>query len=89
MMAHVFKSSELFYRDYKWTAHPDDNPKVTGPPDSTLFNRHEGYEVLYLINHLPVSSQAEGQKAEKLIREKLPSTIRSQVDVKTWLKASM
>lgn len=31
---------------------PNDNPKVIGNPDSTRFNRHEGFEVLYLINTL-------------------------------------
>jgi hypothetical protein len=29
-----------------------DNPKISGVPDSTLFNRNEGYEVLYLINRM-------------------------------------
>jgi hypothetical protein len=46
----LFNISDIQYNDYQWTAYPNDNPKVTGKPDSTKFNRHEGYEVLYLIN---------------------------------------
>lgn len=32
---------------YSWTVPPGDDPKVSGPSDSTLLNRHEDYEVLY------------------------------------------
>ena len=43
--------SELQYK-YSWTAYGDDDPEVTGTPDSTMFSRREGYEVIYLINKL-------------------------------------
>ncbi|MDQ1299065.1 MAG: hypothetical protein QG558_1604 [Campylobacterota bacterium] len=42
----LITKNDLIYKDYSWTAISGDNPKVTGEPDSTLFNRHEGYEVL-------------------------------------------
>lgn len=89
-MAYKYQKSDMVYKDYKETAYAGaDNPKVTGVPDSTLFNRHELYEVLYLINHFGVSNKAEGQKLEKLIREKLPSSTRSQAEVHKWLKANL
>ena len=48
----LMTKSDLEYDDYSWTAYGDDDPEVTGEPDSTLFNRNEGYEVLYLINKM-------------------------------------
>ncbi|WP_291123617.1 hypothetical protein [Flavobacterium sp. UBA6046] len=78
------------YRDYQWTAYPNDNPRVTGKPDSTRFNRHEGYEVLYLINALVEEWDFKNAnsclKMEKMIRIKLPSDTIMQVDVKEWLR---
>lgn len=86
----LISKSDLFYKDYSWTAVSGDNPKVTGEPDSTLFNRHEGYEVLYLINKLAeiwkLNKKASATKMEKMIRNHLPSDIRSQVNVKQWIQ---
>ena len=85
----TYKKSDMVYDDYSWKAMDHDNPKITGKPDSTLFNRHEGYEVLYLINHLlkekELTSVRSGNKMETLIREELPGNIRSQENVKEWI----
>ena len=85
----LFKKLDMQYKDYQWTAYPNDNPKVTGKPDSTRFNRHEGYEVLYLINALSeiweFKNGASCLKMEKIIREKLPSSEVMQTDVKKWI----
>lgn len=51
----LFNKTDMQFENYQWTAYPNDNPKVTVKPDSTRFNRHEGYEVLYLINALAES----------------------------------
>jgi hypothetical protein len=84
----LLTKSDLIYT-YSWTAIPGDDPRVSGEPDSTLFNRHEGYEVLYLINKYAsmhsLYNKADGLKAEKLINTKLPSDVRSQIKVKEWL----
>jgi hypothetical protein len=40
----LLKESDLKYK-YSWTTVDDDDPRLTGKPDSTLLNRHEGYEV--------------------------------------------
>lgn len=80
-----FKKSDLDYSDYSWTALPGDDPKISGKPDSTLFSRYEGYEMLYMIDkvleHRNLISVASGQKVESIIRTKLPSTTRSQENV--------
>jgi hypothetical protein len=81
--------SDLVYT-YDWTAAAEhDNPKITGKPDSALFSRHEGYEVLYLINHFAEThgykQKATGLKLEKLIRVDLPSGLHSRKHVLDWL----
>ncbi len=84
----LISKSDLQY-DYSWTAIDGDNPKVTGQPDSTLFNRNEGYEVLYLINKLAelwnLKQKASCLKIERMIKKHLPSDVRSQINVKKWL----
>ncbi|QKS94891.1 hypothetical protein HUO05_06510 [Vibrio alginolyticus] len=84
-----FKKSDMKYNHYSWTVISGDDPKITGKPDSTLFSRKEGYEVLYMINkvleHRGLSSVTSGQKAETLIKDSLPSTVRSQENVFNWL----
>ncbi|MBW4359352.1 hypothetical protein [Flavobacterium taihuense] len=85
----LFNKSDMQYDDYQWTAYPNDNPRVTGKPDSTRFNRHEGYEVLYLINALAeeweFKNVASCLKMETMIREKLPSDTIMQTKVKEWI----
>jgi len=75
---------------YSWTAIPGDNPKISGLPDSTRFSRHEGYEVIYLINKFAethsLKNKSSGQKIETMLNKHLPSDIQSQVAVKKWLE---
>ena len=83
-----FAKADLKHQ-YSWTAISGDNPKITGKPDSTIFNIHEGYEMLYMINHMADENnwknKESGQKTERMLRENLPSDIRSQENVKNWL----
>lgn len=83
------KSDLLFKNEYSWNALIGDDPRITGEPDSTLFNRNEGYEVLYLINKLAekwgLSSKFDRLKIERMIKNNLPSDIRSQENVKEWI----
>jgi len=76
---------------YSWTAIKGDDPRVSGPPDSTLLNRHEGYEVLYFINKLAeihnLAQKASGLKIEKMLKS-VPSDQRSQEHVKAWIEAN-
>lgn len=85
----LISRADLYYNDYKWTAYPTDDPRVTGKPDSTLLNRHEGYEVLYFINKFAenhnLKEKASAAKMEKMIRNELPSTTRSQENVMSWI----
>ncbi len=87
----LLKKSNLMYT-YRWTTIANDNPKVTGTPDTTIFNRNEGYEVIYLLNKLTELWKWENIsfciKLEKMIKEDLPSNIRSQKNVKEWLASN-
>ena len=84
-----FTKTNLLYKHYSWTALPGDNPKISGVPDSTLFNRNEGYEVLYLINRIMEVNNwknvATGQKIERMIKTGLPGDVRGQKHVSDWI----
>lgn len=86
----IISKSDLFYKDYSWTTYADDDPKVTGKPDSTFLNRKEGYEVLYFINKLMeifnLKEKSNGEKIEKMIREKVPSSLKSQENILKWIE---
>lgn len=79
----LLSSTELQFQ-YQWTAIAPDDPKVTGAPDSVLLNRHEGYEVLAFLNKTS-SGRGGALKAERLIRQHLPSDVRSRHNVLDWL----
>lgn len=84
----LLTKADLQY-NYSWTTISPDNPEITGVPDSVLLNRNEGYEVLSFINRIAQvskwTSKVPAIKAEKLIKEHLPSDIRSHSNVWQWL----
>lgn len=64
----LLTKSDLKYADeYSWKAIGDDNPKITGVPNSTLLNREEGYEVLAFINRFALKHSFK----QKIIASKL------------------
>jgi hypothetical protein len=87
----LITKSHLAYQ-YSWTAIKGDDPKISGPPDSTMFSRNEGYEVLYLINAIAnehgLKEISSAQKIEKMIKQYLPADIRSQAKVKQWIETN-
>ena len=89
----LFSVRNLFYKDYKWTQYQNSDPRVYGKPDSTVFDRSEGNEVVYLINKLMIlwdyRFSNTGNKMEKLIHDVLPSEITTQEGVSEWLKDNL
>ena len=83
----IIAKHNLQYTDYSWTALRGDDPRMTGTPDSTLLNRYEGYEVLAFLNR-HCSTLAIALKAERMIRNVLPSWQRSHSHVVQWLNAN-
>ncbi len=82
-------SKEDLNEDYEWTNVKPDDPRVSGVPDDTHFNASEGHEALYLINTLmsewDLRNKKSGLKMERMLRD-LPSEVRSQADIKIWIK---
>ncbi|MEH6763732.1 MAG: hypothetical protein V7655_04460 [Aequorivita antarctica] len=85
----LISKSELHYKDYVWTAYKGDDPKISGEPDSSLLSRKEGYEILYFINKLSkiygFKNKSSATKIERMVREEVPSAIRSQEKIKKWI----
>lgn len=89
----TFTKSDLKFDHYTWTAKPSDNPNLTGAPDSSLFNRQQGYEVIYMMNKVltDIGSNLKSKlhQGEDLIKKDLPGSTRSQKDVFDWLKKKL
>jgi hypothetical protein len=84
-----FKKSDLKLT-YSWTASVEnDNAKITGVPDSTLLDRHEGYEVLPFLNKYMTgkgwTNKSFLNKLEDALRNDLPGSTRSHANVGKWL----
>jgi hypothetical protein len=84
----LLSESDLKYT-YSKTAIPPDDPKTTGTPDSTLLNRNELYEVLPFLNRMTVqqgwTTKTQGLKAERMVRQHVPSDRRSHALVNKWI----
>ena len=85
----TFKKSDLVYT-YNWTPYDSDDPRISGTPDTTLFNRKEGLEALYMINyltdHLAYGVDSFGHRIEKLLHDHLPEEINTQEEPIAWIK---
>jgi hypothetical protein len=88
----LLNRSELKY-NYNWKPIPDNDPRFSGLPDKTLFNKKEGYEVLYLINSFAerysLMKIETGQIIEELIQKELPFNYRCQIHVFEWLEENI
>ncbi|MGD9947869.1 MAG: hypothetical protein AB7U29_05245 [Desulfobulbus sp.] len=85
----TFSKKDLIF-DYSWSEYDKNDPKVSGVPDTTVFNKNEGEEVVYLINylseHLAWSVEEFGARVEKMLHEHLPKGAISQKDTIGWIK---
>ena len=85
----TFEIPDLVY-EYSWSQYKEDDPRISGIPDTTEFNRKEGREVLYIIKYLTVhvawGVESFGNKMEKLIHNQLPLEIKNQQDTIKWIE---
>ena len=85
----TFTKDDLVY-EYNWSKYEKDDPKISGMPDTSKFNRKEGWQTLYIINHLTNhlawDVDSFGKKIEKLIHDRLPKEINNQKDTIKWIK---
>ncbi|MGE6221091.1 hypothetical protein ACQKCH_14785 [Nubsella zeaxanthinifaciens] len=89
-----YQKSQMVYQDYKWNARADhDNPKFVGAQERSMLNRSEGYEMLDFIDRLASDwkwgdNLGARQRLEKIIREKVPSNIRTHDEIKKWISSN-
>lgn len=85
----TFTKDDLVY-EYRWTHYEKDDPRIFGIPDTSNFDRKEGWQTLYIINHLADhlawDVDSFGKKIEKMIHERLPEEVSSQQDTIQWIK---
>lgn len=85
----TFEKSGLIY-EYNWSQYEKDDPRISGKPDTTEFNRKEGWEVIYIIkclsDHLAYGVDSFANKVEKFIHDRLPVEIKNQRDTIKWIK---
>jgi hypothetical protein len=78
---------------YNWKPIPMEDSRISGNSDTTLFDRNEGLEVLYMINTFAekygITQKETGLLIERLIKETLPLNLRNQIHVMEWLKENM
>ena len=73
----TFEIPDLVY-EYSWSQYKKDDPRISGIPDTTEFNRKEGREVLYIIkyltDHVAWGVESFGYKMEKTLLNGLKTT---------------
>lgn len=89
----ILRPSDLFHQDtYRWTEHPEGDPRVSGPPDDTPFDRESGPEVLYLLSWLCEQRREQWAMktcclmAEAVLHSQLPAGPWTQIEVVVWLE---
>lgn len=82
-------SKENLLGKYQW-AMDYKSSFFTGSPTRRLFDRWNGFQVLYMINCVAALSEnfsiQEGRQVEDLIINGLPLTIQSELTVFSWLR---
>jgi hypothetical protein len=81
--------SDLIFNQYGWPDYGADDPRVSGMLDDTPFNRHEGPEVIHMIEEicalLRLMTKESARSIEIKIHNDLPSDIRVQHEVWDWI----
>lgn len=85
----VFKREHLLITHYNWTKNVNGST-YAGTPGRRMFDRHDGNQLLFLINFFGESignlTLQDGHKIEELINNQLPSGVRSELAVFNWLR---
>jgi hypothetical protein len=74
---------------YNWTIGLN-HSKENKEPDRRVFDRFNGFQVLFIINYFGKSlgkqTVTEGLKIEELISGQLPLEVKSELSVFNWLR---
>ena len=86
----LFTTADMQYDDYQWNPLPSNDPRVSGTPDKSRFNRNQGYEMLYLINEIANMWQLKQisscLKMERMIKEAMPERLAKQEVIMEWVR---
>lgn len=86
-----FLKEDLLNPEFIWES--EKSAVFTGSPSRRPFDRHNGYQVLFIINFYgslaEKTSINEGRKMEELIMYHLPEDARSEISVFNWLRNVM
>lgn len=76
--------------DYTWTSQPGGSK--SDKPDSNLFDREDGKEVLHIINEYAkeenITDKKRALEIETKLHQNLSQDVSTQRDVFDWLKAN-
>ncbi len=85
----LYGRKDLLY-DYSWLHYHPTDPRISGVPNDTVFNRSQGMEVLYLINAFAQKrgfrSKSSCCKLEKILHLYVPPTVRRQDEIIAWIE---
>lgn len=80
-----FLKEHLQANVYHWA----DEPAFTGDPSRRLFNRHNGDQMLFIINYyaslIKEFSINDGLQIEDMLINQLPLEAKSEISVVKWL----
>lgn len=86
----LISKSSMAYKSYSWEKIAKENTKISGKLDSTIFNKKNGHEMLYMVNKLVEIWKLEDRhsirKIEIMIYKSLPEEKNKQEDVKNWVR---
>jgi hypothetical protein len=76
---------------YNWTADGANNPKLQAEPDSSLLDRTDGHQILYMIRKIMEIERRTGvdagQEIEMMIKV-APVHLQSQEEVMNWIASN-
>lgn len=85
----IFLKEHLCKSDYEWAVGLN-HSKENNEPDRRIFDRFNGYQVLFIINcfgrSLGKLTFTDGRKIEDLISTQLPLETKSELSVFNWLR---
>jgi hypothetical protein len=83
-----FAREDLLLKHYDWN---EASALFTGEPTRRVFNRYNGFQVLFIINccsaFLESFTIKEGRDIEERIGNQLPLEIRNEISVFRWLRS--
>ena len=83
-----FQKQDLQYTYYDWDSSREH--LYTGQPSRRVFNKYDGYQVLFIINFYGSLSNrftlSEGRLIEHRILSDLPGELKSELSVFNWVR---